>query len=84
MQKCEIMLNDLIDSKRTNSNIKATIKVPSQTGMSKNARGLFEMTPICLSYLSYVVSNRKRETSSCWVGKIGILGNAASSRKFSS
>ncbi|KAM3754567.1 hypothetical protein ACB098_03G175200 [Castanea mollissima] len=25
MQKCEIMLNDLIDSKRTNSNIKATI-----------------------------------------------------------
>ncbi|XP_022946536.1 anaphase-promoting complex subunit 2 [Cucurbita moschata] len=31
MQKCEIMLNDLIDSKRTNSNIKATIKVPSQT-----------------------------------------------------
>lgn len=26
MQKCEIMLNDLIDSKRTNTNIKATIK----------------------------------------------------------
>uniref|UniRef100_A0A0A0KNJ3 Cullin family profile domain-containing protein n=1 Tax=Cucumis sativus TaxID=3659 RepID=A0A0A0KNJ3_CUCSA len=35
MQKCEIMLNDLIDSKRTNSNIKATINLPSQTGMSK-------------------------------------------------
>ncbi|KAI4314137.1 hypothetical protein L6164_027073 [Bauhinia variegata] len=31
LQKCEIMLNDLIDSKRTNSNIKATIKPPSQT-----------------------------------------------------
>ncbi|KAL8533782.1 hypothetical protein ACS0TY_009974 [Phlomoides rotata] len=26
MQKCEIMLNDLIDSKRNNTNIKATIK----------------------------------------------------------
>lgn len=26
MQRCEIMLNDLIDSKRTNANIKATIK----------------------------------------------------------
>nr|GME18442.1 anaphase-promoting complex subunit 2 [Ipomoea batatas] len=26
MQKCEIMLNDLIDSKRTNTNIKATLK----------------------------------------------------------
>ncbi|XP_050236525.1 anaphase-promoting complex subunit 2 isoform X2 [Mercurialis annua] len=26
MQRCEIMLNDLIDSKRTNQNIKATIK----------------------------------------------------------
>lgn len=35
MQKCEIMLNDLIDSKRTNSNIKATINLPSQTGMLK-------------------------------------------------
>ncbi|KAF5449594.1 hypothetical protein F2P56_030023 [Juglans regia] len=32
MQKCEIMLNDLIDSKRTNTNIKATITQPSQTG----------------------------------------------------
>ncbi|KAJ8433259.1 hypothetical protein Cgig2_023211 [Carnegiea gigantea] len=30
MQKCEIMLNDLIDSKRTNSNIKATIAKQSQ------------------------------------------------------
>ncbi|KAL0541181.1 hypothetical protein IC582_021220 [Cucumis melo] len=33
MQKCEIMLNDLIDSKRTNSNIKATINLPSQTAV---------------------------------------------------
>lgn len=31
LQKCEIMLNDLIDSKRTNTNIKATISQPSQT-----------------------------------------------------
>ncbi|TYH91034.1 hypothetical protein ES332_A13G089900v1 [Gossypium tomentosum] len=30
MQKCEIMLNDLIDSKRTNTNIKATISNTSQ------------------------------------------------------
>ncbi|EOY01860.1 hypothetical protein QUC31_013573 [Theobroma cacao] len=30
MQKCEIMLNDLIDSKRTNTNIKATINKQSQ------------------------------------------------------
>ncbi|XP_038890048.1 anaphase-promoting complex subunit 2 isoform X2 [Benincasa hispida] len=33
MQKCEIMLNDLIDSKRTNSNIKATINLPCQTAV---------------------------------------------------
>ncbi|XP_030956395.1 anaphase-promoting complex subunit 2 isoform X1 [Quercus lobata] len=32
MQKCEIMLNDLIDSKRTNSNIKATIAQTPLTG----------------------------------------------------
>ncbi|KAI8535246.1 hypothetical protein RHMOL_Rhmol10G0158800 [Rhododendron molle] len=32
MQRCEIMLNDLIDSKRTNANIKATIMQPSQAG----------------------------------------------------
>ncbi|GMP93967.1 hypothetical protein CsSME_00043591 [Camellia sinensis var. sinensis] len=32
MQRCEIMLNDLIDSKRTNANIKATINHPSQSG----------------------------------------------------
>ncbi|KHN17913.1 Anaphase-promoting complex subunit 2 [Glycine soja] len=33
LQKCEIMLNDLIGSKRTNSNIKATINQPSQTSV---------------------------------------------------
>ncbi|XAR65216.1 hypothetical protein NMG60_11009256 [Bertholletia excelsa] len=33
MQRCEIMLNDLIDSKRTNANIKATINKPSQAGV---------------------------------------------------
>ncbi|XXG65538.1 hypothetical protein AAC387_Pa05g3213 [Persea americana] len=31
MQRCEIMLNDLIDSKRTNTNIKASMQ-PSQRG----------------------------------------------------
>ncbi|KAJ4790565.1 Anaphase-promoting complex subunit 2 [Rhynchospora pubera] len=32
MQKCEIMLNDLIDSKRTNANIKATLGKSVATG----------------------------------------------------
>ncbi|XP_057494205.1 anaphase-promoting complex subunit 2-like [Actinidia eriantha] len=36
MQRCEIMLNDLIDSKRTNTNIKATINQPSQSGAGNN------------------------------------------------
>ncbi|MCL7036355.1 hypothetical protein MKW94_014974 [Papaver nudicaule] len=31
MQRCEIMLNDLIDSKRTNTNIKQTLAQSSQT-----------------------------------------------------
>lgn len=31
LQKCEIMLNDLIGSKRVNTNIKATISQPSQS-----------------------------------------------------
>jgi len=31
LQKCEIMLNDLIGSKRVNTNIKATISQPPQT-----------------------------------------------------
>ncbi|XP_027336585.1 anaphase-promoting complex subunit 2 isoform X1 [Abrus precatorius] len=33
LQKCEIMLNDLIGSKRANTNIKATISQPSQTSV---------------------------------------------------
>ncbi|XP_039133519.1 anaphase-promoting complex subunit 2 isoform X1 [Dioscorea cayenensis subsp. rotundata] len=36
MQKCEIMLNDLIDSKRTNANIKASIPQTSQTEQGEN------------------------------------------------
>lgn len=36
MQKCEIMLNDLIDSKRTNTNIKATIKQQPKPGFICN------------------------------------------------
>nr|XP_029118458.1 anaphase-promoting complex subunit 2 isoform X2 [Elaeis guineensis] len=32
IQKCEIMLNDLIDSKRTNANIKASLPQPSLCG----------------------------------------------------
>jgi hypothetical protein len=33
MQKCEIMLNDLIDSKRTNSNIKTSLLRTVETGI---------------------------------------------------
>lgn len=40
MQRCEIMLNDLIDSKRTNSNIKATITEPSQIGSELGETGV--------------------------------------------
>ncbi|XP_059648823.1 anaphase-promoting complex subunit 2 [Cornus florida] len=40
MQRCEIMLNDLIDSKRTNTNIKATINQPSQTGDELGENGV--------------------------------------------
>lgn len=36
MQKCEIMLNDLIDSKRTNTNVKTTIKQKVQSGNLQN------------------------------------------------
>jgi hypothetical protein len=32
MQKCEIMLNDLIDSKRINSNIKTSLLKSPQSG----------------------------------------------------
>ncbi|GAB4829126.1 anaphase-promoting complex subunit 2 [Ancistrocladus abbreviatus] len=40
MQKCEIMLNDLIDSKRTNSNIKATISKSFDTVGAEAQNGL--------------------------------------------
>ncbi|XP_068654157.1 anaphase-promoting complex subunit 2 [Aristolochia californica] len=40
MQKCEIMLNDLIDSKRTNTNIKATMSNPSQRGVNQGGAGM--------------------------------------------
>ncbi|KAG9440844.1 hypothetical protein H6P81_021009 [Aristolochia fimbriata] len=40
MQKCEIMLNDLIDSKRTNTNIKATMSNPSQRGANQGEAGM--------------------------------------------
>ncbi|POO03500.1 Anaphase-promoting complex subunit [Trema orientale] len=40
MQKCEIMLNDLIGSKRTNSNIKATINQLSRTASETEDTGL--------------------------------------------
>ncbi|CAL8992584.1 unnamed protein product [Prunus brigantina] len=40
MQKCEIMLNDLIDSKRTNGNIKATITQTSQAGSELGDNGV--------------------------------------------
>ncbi|XP_058096381.1 anaphase-promoting complex subunit 2 [Magnolia sinica] len=39
MQRCEIMLNDLIDSKRTNANIKATIQ-PLQRGAGQEEMGV--------------------------------------------
>lgn len=40
MQRCEIMLNDLIDSKRTNANIKATIDKQSQAGSELGEKGV--------------------------------------------
>ncbi|XVE91526.1 hypothetical protein REPUB_Repub01dG0017200 [Reevesia pubescens] len=40
MQKCEIMLNDLIDSKRTNNNIKATINKSSQIDAESAQNGI--------------------------------------------
>ncbi|XP_034197691.1 anaphase-promoting complex subunit 2-like [Prunus dulcis] len=40
MQKCEIMLYDLIDSKRTNGNIKATITQTSQAGSELGDNGV--------------------------------------------
>lgn len=52
MQRCEIMLNDLIDSKRTNTNIKATINQPSRLGdevMEDNELSLDILTTTILS-----------------------------------
>ncbi|OVA12205.1 Cullin [Macleaya cordata] len=40
MQRCEIMLNDLIDSKRTNANIKATLTQSSQRGGEQGEAGV--------------------------------------------
>ncbi|KAL9424203.1 hypothetical protein AB3S75_036143 [Citrus x aurantiifolia] len=40
MQRCEIMLNDLIDSKRTNANIKATIEKQSLAGSELGEEGV--------------------------------------------
>ncbi|XP_039037490.1 anaphase-promoting complex subunit 2-like isoform X4 [Hibiscus syriacus] len=40
MQKCEIMLNDLIDSKRTNTNIKTTINKTSQIDPESSEAGI--------------------------------------------
>ncbi|XVE53198.1 hypothetical protein DITRI_Ditri02bG0184600 [Diplodiscus trichospermus] len=40
MQKCEIMLNDLIDSKRTSTNIKATINKTSQIDAESAETGI--------------------------------------------
>ncbi|KAK1314640.1 Anaphase-promoting complex subunit 2 [Acorus calamus] len=39
MQRCEIMLNDLIGSKRTNTNIKASTMQPSQRDVMKEDAG---------------------------------------------
>ncbi|GLT27368.1 hypothetical protein SLA2020_023730 [Shorea laevis] len=40
LQRCEIMINDLIDSKRTNTNVKATISKQSQTGSEMAETGV--------------------------------------------
>ncbi|XP_045811340.1 anaphase-promoting complex subunit 2-like isoform X1 [Trifolium pratense] len=41
LQKCEIMLNDLIGSKRVNTNIKATISQPPQTSVVVEDNAIF-------------------------------------------
>lgn len=40
LQRCEIMINDLIDSKRTNTNIKATISKQPQAGFEVAETGV--------------------------------------------
>ncbi|KAH9773990.1 Anaphase-promoting complex subunit 2 [Citrus sinensis] len=54
MQRCEIMLNDLIDSKRTNANIKATIEkqflAGSELGEEGVSLGLLDATIISSNF----------------------------------
>ncbi|XP_020111504.1 anaphase-promoting complex subunit 2 isoform X2 [Ananas comosus] len=54
MQKCEIMLNDLIDSKRTNANIKASLAKPSLAGSEQEVAdvslGLLDTTIISANF----------------------------------
>lgn len=57
MQKCEIMLNDLIDSRRTNTNVKATITQPSQTGSNLIYNIFF--SPMGCSWDSYCHCQQK-------------------------
>lgn len=65
MQKCEIMLNDLIDSKRTNANIKATIKHQPQPGNVCNSFVLFLSFPFfyVVSIFTGFIQIQSEETS---------------------
>lgn len=65
MQKCEIMLNDLIDSKRTNTNIKATIKHQPQPGNVCNSFVLFLSFPFfyVVSIFTGFIQIQSEETS---------------------
>ncbi|XP_027096892.1 anaphase-promoting complex subunit 2 isoform X1 [Coffea arabica] len=49
MQRCEIMLNDLIDSKRTNTNIKATIKQQPQAEQEEHEESLDVLSATIIS-----------------------------------
>ncbi|CAO2829557.1 unnamed protein product [Amaranthus hypochondriacus] len=51
MHKCEIMLNDLIDSKRTNTNIKATLPKTSQAG-DEGGKNEFSMDALNATIIS--------------------------------
>lgn len=62
MQKCEIMLNDLIDSKRTNTNVKATINQLSQTGKFKKVNIIDTFNMILSSlFATKIVGAESRE-----------------------
>ncbi|BAT86021.1 hypothetical protein LR48_Vigan03g256900 [Vigna angularis] len=52
LQKCEIMLNDLIGSKRTNSNIKATISQLPQTSVEVGDSAIISMDVISATIIS--------------------------------